>query len=229
MGGKLGAHRIAVGRTHGKAQALRQVRVRIDDLRHEVQLAAHFMAHVAGGRGGDARIGVGNPVGQQGIRVLAAVRQAQRNARQEAQHRGRQRVLRVDRKDDGRVERTVAQRADERGRLLGIGGVGMLGPRHVAGDHVVDVAQVRLGDGPGARGQQREVPVGRAARLERVKGRRGHHHVAEVVGAHAQDAGGVGPHGAALGDAGHVHATASAWRACWAMTMAAASSKRPTM
>ncbi|OMP13020.1 hypothetical protein COLO4_02421 [Corchorus olitorius] len=254
--GQLGAHGIAIRRAYVEAQPMRQVRGHVGHVLHEVQLASHLVAHVAGCGGGNARIGVGNPVGQQRVRVLAAVREAQRNARQKAQHGGRQRVLRVHGKDDGRVECAVAQGVDQRAGLLGVCRVGVLGPRHIADDHVVDVGQVRGRRGARSRGQQREMTA-RAARvfvgLQRMKGRRGHHHVAQVVRPHAQDAARVGPHRAALGNASRDHATALRWcaddegdagdvgdvcetretcercRACCAITMAAASSKRPTM
>ncbi|VWB24778.1 hypothetical protein BLA24064_01004 [Burkholderia latens] len=186
------------------------------DRAHQRKLARDFVAHVR------LRLGFGHAVGQQFIRILAAMREPQRNAREPAHHRGRQRTLAVHGEDHGRVEAAGEQPVDHveiRDRIAAR--IGVLDPRRIVGPHVVDHRQMVRQRGAGARRQQRE-PAAVAALLQRTQRGRRHQHVAEAVEPHAQDASRTLPRGT------HRRPHRPWRRAASRATMSAAASRRST-
>lgn len=164
-------------------------RVRADRA-HQRKLARNLVAHPR------LRLGLRHAVTQQLIRILAAMREPQRNAREPAHHRGRQRALAVDGEDHGRVETARQQLVDH----AAVGGriaarIRMLDPRRVVYPYVVDHRQMIRERGARVRGQQRE-PAPGAAFLQRAHCGRRHQHVAEIVQPHAQNAPRTLPRGA---------------------------------
>jgi rfaE bifunctional protein nucleotidyltransferase chain/domain len=85
------------------------------DRRDEVELASDLVPDRR------QRLGVGHPVGEEAIRVLARVRQPKRDAGEQADERRGEGALRVDGADDRRVEAAGPEPLDEGCRPGGIG------------------------------------------------------------------------------------------------------------
>ncbi|VWC10331.1 hypothetical protein BDO18943_05272 [Burkholderia dolosa] len=204
------ARRVAGLERHPPVRRLRA------DRAHQRELARDLVT--------DLRVGLGlrHAVGQQLIRVLAAMREPQRNAGEPAHHRRRQRALAVHGEDHRRIEAAREQPVDHveiDDRVAAH--VRMLDPRRVVRPHVVDHRQMLRERGAGARRQQRDAAAV-AALLQRAHRRRRHQHVAEAVEPHAQDAPRTIPGGA------HCRTHASCRRTVSRMTMSAARSRRST-
>ena len=78
------------------------------DGRHQIELAPHFMADQI------VRFALAHPVGEERIRVLAAVGQPQRNVREQTKQRGRERALAVHGEHHRGVKACLAEAVDHR-------------------------------------------------------------------------------------------------------------------
>ena len=113
--GRAGRGRRAARRRRSRDRALaadakrrRSSAVRRPTLPTSASWRADLVAHAVADH-----VGLGHPVGEQPVRVLAAVREAQRDARQPAQQRGRQRALRAGGEDDRGIEAARGERVDQ--------------------------------------------------------------------------------------------------------------------
>ncbi|KAH0442309.1 hypothetical protein KCU90_g1948, partial [Aureobasidium melanogenum] len=177
---ELRLQRAALGIRNAKAHA-RILRMRAD-MADEIELPLHLMA------GALLRFRFAQPVGQQRVGILAAMREAARNAGEVAKHGGGQRALTVDRENHRGIETAATQAllhamvVEQTARIAR----GLRDPRRVVLDHVVDVVEKGRERDTAARRQQSDMTIGRRV-AQRMQRGRGHQDVAEIVESHTQN------------------------------------------
>ena len=121
------------------------------DARHQIQLPAHLVP--------DERIGLGlgPPIGQQLIRVLAAVGQPERYASEITYQSGRKCILTINGEDHCGIESRIVQPFDQGDVRAGMTAIRRrLHPGGLIHHHVVDPGDEGRRSRPGIRGQERD-------------------------------------------------------------------------